>query len=102
MMTIDQITPAVAPRAAEVVSVRASLEPADPQDNFTSMLQSFVSSTAGAVAHAEQVSISALRGEATVREVVDSMMHAEQTLQTAVALRDKTISAIQEITRMAI
>ncbi len=102
MMTIDRIATAVAPHTPQGGSVRASLEPSDPQDDFTSMLHSFVSSTAGAVTHAERVSMSALHGAASAREVVDSTMRAEQMLQTAIALRDKTISAIQEITRMAI
>ena len=37
-----------------------------------------------------------------MREVVDAVMSAEQTLQAAVAIRDKIVSAYLEISRMAI
>ena len=57
---------------------------------------------ARALTRAEQISFAALKGQASAREVVDAVMHAEQTLQMAIALRDKTVAAIQEITRMSI
>ena len=44
----------------------------------------------------------ALKGKADTREVVDAVMSAEQALQTAVAIRDKIVSAYLEISRMAI
>jgi len=34
--------------------------------------------------------------------VVEAVMSAEQSLQTAVAIRDKVVAAYQEIVRMAI
>lgn len=51
---------------------------------------------------AEAVSLAALGGEADARTVVDAVMRAEQTLQTAVAIRDKIVSAYLEISRMQI
>ena len=74
----------------------------DDQSDFMSTLKSVATGAIDQLGHAERVSISALQGRATAREVVDSVMRAEQTLQTALALRDKTVSAIQEITRMSI
>jgi flagellar hook-basal body complex protein FliE len=50
----------------------------------------------------ETAAISGLQGKASVQQVVDAVMSAEQTLQTAVAIRDKVIAAYQDITRMAI
>jgi flagellar hook-basal body complex protein FliE len=50
----------------------------------------------------EATSIAGLQGNATVQDVVQSVMSAEQTLQTAIAIRDKVVAAYQEITRMAI
>ena len=52
--------------------------------------------------NAEQVSVKALQGDADAREVVDAVMSAEQSLQAAVAIRDKIVSAYLEISRMAI
>jgi flagellar hook-basal body complex protein FliE len=70
--------------------------------DFAATLRDIASSTVQALGKAEQISVAGLQGKASAREVVDAVMHAEQTLQTAIALRDKTVAAIQEITRMSI
>ena len=59
-------------------------------------------STVDTLKHAEQVSVQALQGKADTREVVDAVMSAEQALQTAIAIRDKIVSAYLEVSRMAI
>jgi flagellar hook-basal body complex protein FliE len=41
-------------------------------------------------------------GEASVREVVEAVTQAEMGLQTASAVRDRVISAYQDIIRMPI
>jgi flagellar hook-basal body complex protein FliE len=69
---------------------------------FGATLASVATETVQSLRNAESVSIEALQGRAGAREVVDAVMHAEQTLQTAVALRDKTVGAIQEVMRMSI
>jgi flagellar hook-basal body complex protein FliE len=51
---------------------------------------------------AEGQSFAAMRGEVPTREVVDAIMSAEQSLQTAVAIRDKMVTAYLEIARMQI
>ena len=51
---------------------------------------------------AEQLSAKALQGDGDMRSVVDAVMSAEQSLQAAVAIRDKIVSAYLEISRMAI
>ena len=51
---------------------------------------------------AEGQSFAAMRGEVPTREVVDAIMTAEQSLQTAVAIRDKMVTAYLEIARMQI
>ena len=43
-----------------------------------------------------------MQGKESTRKVVDAVMTAEQALQTAVAIRDKVVSAYLEISRMAI
>ncbi len=50
----------------------------------------------------EAASISGVQGKASVQQVVEAVMSAEQTLQTAIAIRDKVVAAYQEIARMAI
>lgn len=51
---------------------------------------------------AEGKSFAAIKGEVPTREVVDAIMAAEQSLQTAVAIRDKMVTAYLEIARMQI
>ena len=48
------------------------------------------------------MSIDALKGNADTRQVVDAVMSAQQALQTAVAIRDKIVSAYLDVSRMSI
>jgi len=56
----------------------------------------------GALKSAEAASIEGLQGAAPVHQVVEAIMSAQRSLQTALALRDKAVAAYQEISRMAI
>lgn len=51
---------------------------------------------------AEGDSTQALKGEVSLHEVVTSVTNAEVTLQTVVAMRDRVISAYNDILRMPI
>lgn len=50
----------------------------------------------------EKVSASAVMGTANLTDVVEAVTAAELTLQTVVAVRDRMLSAYQEIMRMPI
>ena len=50
----------------------------------------------------EAASINGIRGKASAQQVVEAVMTAEQTLQMAIAVRDKVVAAYQEVSRMAI
>jgi flagellar hook-basal body complex protein FliE len=51
---------------------------------------------------AEKKSTDGILGKASVREVVESVMTADQTLQTAMAFRDKIVSAYLDVVKMPI
>jgi flagellar hook-basal body complex protein FliE len=51
---------------------------------------------------AEATSMMGMQGKASVQQVVEAVLAAEQSLHTAVAVRDKVVAAYQEISRMAI
>ena len=51
---------------------------------------------------AESTSMAALEGKASASEVVTSVMSAERMLQTTLAIRDKAVSAYQQISQMQI
>jgi flagellar hook-basal body complex protein FliE len=70
--------------------------------SFSAMLGNAATRVVGNLEQAEQVSAKALQGEGDMRSVVDAVMTADQSLQAAVAIRDKIVSAYLEISRMAI
>ena len=70
--------------------------------DFSSMLGDLAVKAAGEVRNAETQSIAGVRGQASVQQVVEAVMSAEQSLQTAIAVRDKVVSAYLEISRMSI
>jgi flagellar hook-basal body complex protein FliE len=73
-----------------------------PGASFASMIGEAATRTVNNLQQAEQLSAKALQGDADMRSVVDAVMSAEQSLQAAVAIRDKIVTAYLEISRMAI
>lgn len=70
--------------------------------DFASILGKMATDTVNSLKGAEAMSIQGIQGKANTREVVDAVLDAQQSLQTAMALRDKIVSAYLEITKMQI
>lgn len=70
--------------------------------SFAEAVSQAAAKTVNTMQNAEQVSLQALKGDADTRQVVDAVMSAQQALQTAVAIRDKVVSAYLEVSRMGI
>jgi flagellar hook-basal body complex protein FliE len=70
--------------------------------DFGQVLGQVVSDSIGALQSGEALAIQGLQGSVPAFKVVEGVMAAQRTLQTALAIRDKAVSAFQEITRMAI
>lgn len=70
--------------------------------SFASMLGDAFGHVATNLQQAEKLSADSLQGKGDMRAVVDAVMSAEQSLQAAVAIRDKIVSAYLEISRMSI
>jgi flagellar hook-basal body complex protein FliE len=70
--------------------------------SFSEALGDMATNAIGTMNKAEQMSVKALQGKADTREVVDAVMNAEQSLQAAIAIRDKIVSSYLEISRMQI
>ena len=70
--------------------------------SFASMVGNAATRVISNLEQAEQLSAKALHGEGDTRSVVDAVMTADQSLQAAVAIRDKIVTAYLEISRMAI
>jgi flagellar hook-basal body complex protein FliE len=69
---------------------------------FADMVQQAAQDSVGALQKGEAASLQAVSGKADLAEVVTAVTNAEATLQTVAALRDRVISAYQEILRMPI
>ncbi|MCL6705515.1 flagellar hook-basal body complex protein FliE [Pseudomonas sp. R2.Fl] len=70
--------------------------------SFTQVLGGMATDAVNNVKQAEFMSFEGIKGTANTREVVDAVMAAEQSLQTALAFRDKIVNAYLEITKMQI
>lgn len=108
-MAIDPANAAAAYRA-NAVGAPAAFKPSEPpgqstdvpDSSFMDLVRDVAQDTIEANRHAEQVAVDAAAGRADVTELVTAIAEAENTLQTVVTVRDRVISAYQEILRMPI
>ena len=77
-----------------------SVSPADV--SFEEAVAKAMVGTAQQLKDAEAMAVAGVRGEAPLQKVVEEVMAAEQSLQAAIAVRDKVVAAYLEISRMAI
>jgi flagellar hook-basal body complex protein FliE len=82
-------------------AITGFVQPAGGMD-FSDVLGQVVANGVQTIKSAEATSIMGLKGQASVQQVVEAVMSAEQSLQTALAVRDKVVAAYQEISRMQI
>jgi flagellar hook-basal body complex protein FliE len=69
--------------------------------DFASVLANVAAEGVQTMRAGEVAALGGMQGKTSVQEVVQAVMSAEQTLQAAIAIRDKVVSAYQEISRMA-
>ena len=69
---------------------------------FTGLLQQTLDGVAQSGEKADRAALSAAAGKANVVDVVTAVAESETALQTLVAVRDRVISAYEEIMRMPI
>lgn len=70
--------------------------------SFAQTLSQFASDAIGTLQAGEAAAIQGLQGSLPPFKVVESVMAAQRTLQEALSIRDKAVTAYQEISRMAI
>lgn len=110
---IDQVSSATSPLAAKLAVARAeasalrgvqvtpSAEAAAPSD-FATVLARAALNAIDTLKVGEAAAISGIQGKASVQQVAEAVMSAEQTLQSAIAVRDKVVAAYLELSRMQI
>lgn len=69
---------------------------------FSGLLKETLGNAVDTIKHAEQVGMDSLAGKAGVTDMVTALNAAEMTLSTVVAVRDRMISAYQDIIKMPI
>jgi flagellar hook-basal body complex protein FliE len=69
---------------------------------FADVLRNLAGETASAVRQGESAALAGINGSLPLQTVVEQVMAAERTLQTALAVRDKAVSSYLEISRMQI
>jgi len=99
---IDSISLASHMRISGPEMGAASTQSTSAGADFSSILADVAQGTAHQVKAGEAAAISGLRGQMPIQDVVEAVMSAERSLQTALALRDKSVAAWQEISRMSI
>ncbi len=90
----ETVNQGAAPAASQVAAAG--------QPSFDNVLSQLASSVSGKLQNAEAVSMKSMTGDVPTRDVVNAVMDAEQSLQTAIAIRDKIVQAYLEISRMPI
>ena len=102
---ISSLTSAVASatRSASETETTPLIAEANPAGvSFADFMNSVGTNFADSLKTAETKSMDGMLGKASTREVVEAVMSADQTLQTAMAFRDKIVSAYLEIVKMPI
>lgn len=74
----------------------------DGLKGFASFAADIAGEAASTLAAADRAAVQGVNGQASLQEMVGKLMAAERTLQTAIALRDRFVASLQEISRMQI
>ncbi|PWC80039.1 flagellar basal body protein FliE [Azospirillum sp. TSH64] len=75
---------------------------AGAESDFGGFLDKSISQAVDTLKESERVSLAAVSGKASAQDVVRSVLAAEMTVQSVVAIRDKMVQAYQEIMRIAV
>ena len=106
-MTITTLSHALSAYGAALKQAQAGGAAAAPAASsaaprFESLLRAEVDATRTSLRAGEAKAVEALSGRASLQEVVEAVTEAELSLQKMTAVRDRVISAYQQIIRMPI
>ncbi|MGU3359000.1 flagellar hook-basal body complex protein FliE [Methylobacterium sp. M6A4_1b] len=91
-----------APLARTSFPVLPAASPAAPGTDFGDVMAQLAGGLRISLRTGEAAAISGIQGKASTQQVVEAVMSAEQSLQTAIAVRDKVVAAYLELSRMPI
>lgn len=84
------------------VAAGGGMDSASTGASFGDILRAGIQNSIDSIKGGEKASAAAITGKADMNDVVQAITKAELTLQTVVAVRDRMVSAYQEILRMPI
>jgi flagellar hook-basal body complex protein FliE len=97
------ITPSAAAEAyAKTVRSTTGGATADTAPSFSNSVQQALDQAVQTGHAADDQAMKAIKGTGNLTEVVAALSHAEITLQTATAIRDRVVQAYQDIMKMPI
>lgn len=99
-MSINQALAAYRAASGEIAGGQAPR--AQAGGGFDALLKAELKQALGALEQGERASVGGITGTLGVQEVVEAITTAELTLQKVTAVRDRVITAYQEIMRMPI
>lgn len=101
---VDKIDPSIAIGAYNntMKAAQGSKTGAGDGVTFSDFLRQKATESIDTIRQSEQMSAKAVTGEADLTDVVQAVSAAELTLQTVVSVRDRLVSAYQEIMRMPV
>jgi flagellar hook-basal body complex protein FliE len=70
--------------------------------SFTGMVENFLSKSVSNVKKAESLAAKSVTGDVSTEDLAIAVANAEVSLRTLVAIRDRVVSAYQDILRMPI
>jgi flagellar hook-basal body complex protein FliE len=101
-MLTSPISPALAAYSRAVERAAGATEEAASMPSFGSLLQGAMEGAVTAGRTAESASMGALAGNVSAQQLVEAVTAAELSLEAVTAVRDRVISAYQEVIRMPI
>ncbi len=99
---IDRVGGAAASKGAAAVAAPGASSVATPESDFAQTMANMAADAISTMKTGETTAIAGMQGKAPLQQVVQAVMQADQALRTVVAVRDKVVSAYQEISRMQI
>lgn len=91
-------------KAAQLGGTGSGMEPREtkPASSFVELVKDVAEQSIEAGKKSEKMTAAAVAGTADLTDVVTAVSNAEMALNTVVAVRDRILSAYQEILRMPI
>jgi len=101
-MEVTALSSIGAAASTRAQAVQPSAPAANTGPSFTEMLSQIISGGVNTLQAGESAAIQGMTGAASPFKVVEAVMQAQQTLQEGLSIRDKVVSAYQEISHMTI